>query len=114
MSEDMLNQLFSHAGTGVVAGLVVAITAFIRARAKREEVAADADKVKADTDSTVVAHLIKDVNSLKEELKDSNRRHEECERRNAECDKNFAQLRHEFEIFRGNSMPPVLMPPRLP
>jgi hypothetical protein len=111
----MMDQLITHAGTGIIGGLVVAITAFIQARAKREDAAADADKIKAGTDSTLVAHLIADVKQLKEELKESNLRHEECERRNAECDKNFAQLRHEFEIFRGNSMvPPAMMPPRLP
>ena len=114
MGENMLNQLLTHAGTGVIGGLVVAITAFVRAKARREEVAADADKVKADTDSTVITHLIADVNTLKSELRESNRRHEECERRNSECDKNFAQLRHEFEVFRAGSMPPVLLPPRLP
>ena len=115
MSEDILNQLLSHAGTGVIGGIVVAITAFIRAKAKREEVAADADRTKAQTDGTVIAHLIADVQAVKAELAESRLRHEECERRNADCDKNFAQLRHEFEIFRGSSMvPPPALPPRLP
>lgn len=111
----MLTQLLSHAGTGVLSGLVVALTAFFRARAKREETSAEIDKAKAATDGTVIAHLIANVEAIKAELDDSRRRHEECERRNADCDRNFAQLRHEFEIFRGNSMiPPALPPRRLP
>ena len=116
MNSDMWNQLLSHAGTGVISGLAVAMTAFLRARAKREETTAEIDKAKAATDGTVIAHLIANVEAIKTELDDSRRRHEECERRNADCDRNFAQLRHEFEIFRGSSMvpPPALPPRRLP
>jgi hypothetical protein len=112
----MLSDLITHAGSSALGGLLVAASLWLKARAKSEENAGEAVKVKAASDAAVTTHLLATVEQLKADAQEFRRRHEECERKNADCDRNFAQLRHEFEIFRGNSMmtPPALPPRMLP
>ena len=110
----MLTGLVTHLGSSAIGGLFVAASLWLRARAKSEESAGEAVRVKASSDAAITAHLIATVETLKTENVEVRQRHEECERHNVECNKNLEQLRHDFETFRSASVMSYSLPPRLP
>ena len=110
----MLSDLITHAGSSALGGLLVAASLWLKARAKSEENAGEAVKVRATSDAAIASHLIATVELLKAENVEFRQRHEECERHNVECNKNLEQLRHDFETFRSASSYPIALPPRLP
>ena len=101
----MLSDLITHAGSSVFGGLVVALTVWLNARAKSEQNAGEAVKVKATSDAAVTAHLLATVEHLKAESIEFRQRHEECEKQNADCERRYRELRADVDALRLRSEP---------
>jgi molecular chaperone GrpE (heat shock protein) len=106
----MFSDLITHAGSSAFGGLVVALTVWLKARAKSEENAGEAVKVKANSDAAVTTHLLATVEQLKAENIEFRQRHEECEKQNADCERRYRELRADVDALRlrtDSSIPSV-------
>jgi molecular chaperone GrpE (heat shock protein) len=101
----MLSDLITHAGSSAFGGLVVAFTVWLNARAKSEENAGEAVKVRATSDAAIASHLIATVELLKAENVEFRQRHEECEKQNADCERRYRELRADVDALRLRSDP---------
>jgi predicted RNase H-like nuclease (RuvC/YqgF family) len=101
----MLSDLIAHAGSSALGGLFVAVTMWLKARAKSEESAGEAVKVKATSDAAVTTHLLATVEQLKSENIEFRQRHEECERSSADCERRYRELRADVDALRLRSEP---------
>lgn len=101
----MLNDLITHAGSSALGGLLVAASLWLKARAKSEENAGEAVKVRASSDAAIASHLIATVELLKAENIEFRQRHEECEKQSADCERRYRELRADVDALRLRSDP---------
>jgi hypothetical protein len=101
----MLSDLITHAGSSALGGLLVAASLWLKARAKSEENAGEAVKVKAASDAAVTTHLLATVEHLKAENVEFRQRHEECEKSSADCERRYRELRADVDALRLRTDP---------